>query len=85
MNLNLSRFSHTISRYLLIFIAVLLWNPLFADSFNEYVNNYFFLPYPKISNGNAAIYNYTWEPSSHIRIIDQSLGKAEITSQVQKL
>lgn len=80
MNLNLSRFSHTISRYLLIFIAVLLWNPLFADSFNEYVNNYFFLPYPKISNGNAAIYNYTWEPSSHIRIIDQSLGKAEITS-----
>lgn len=51
-----------------------------ADSFNKYVGESFYLPIPKLSLSNAAIYDYTYEPTSHIDIVNQKYGEAKISS-----
>lgn len=53
---------------------------IFADSFYKYVGETFFLPFPKLSISNAAIYDYNYEPTIHIDITNQKYGEAKISS-----
>lgn len=74
------RSSVSIIRIFLLLIAFLSWNLGFANSYNRYVGESFYLPVPSLSISNAAIYNYQWEPTLHINIKNNSLGEAVISS-----
>ncbi len=80
MNSNIKMNFHSINRYLLLLLIILLGNPIFANHYNKYVGESFYLPYPSLSLSNAAIYSHQWEPTIHISIKNQSLGEAEVSS-----
>ena len=67
-------------RALLAIVAIAIYGPVQADDFNKYVGESFYLPFPKLSLSNAAIYDYNYEPTTHIDILNQSYGEAKISS-----
>lgn len=76
----LKQATNTMRGILFLFIVIFSCNSAKADNFDKYVGEAFYLPFPKLSLNNAAIYDYNYEPTTHINILNQSYGEAKITS-----
>ena len=67
-------------RALLLIVSIAIYSSIHADDFNKYVGESFYLPYPSLSLSNAAVYDHTYEPTTHIDIVNQTYGEAKISS-----
>lgn len=67
-------------RALLLIVAIAIYSSVHAEDFNKYVGESFYLPYPSLSLSNAAVYDHTYEPTTHIDIVNQTYGEAKISS-----
>ncbi len=67
-------------RAFLLFLLIPLCITVQAEEFNKYVGESFYLPFPKLSLSNAVIYDYRYESTKYVDVVNQKYGEAKILS-----